>query len=296
MTPRARLPRLPHLHLHLEPEQRKRRLLGVPGRAPRSKEEFFAAHRVGGGDRLAVTPADVRRFLLDLHAEQRAEGADYVEVRVSPRRLLTDGASWADVCRTVHATLAGLERPAVRAILLINRDSPQDFTEEFADAARALPPAFVGLDLAGDELTHPDVAPFKALFAAAGAAGLPASVHAGEFGTADDVWRALDDLGARRIGHGLAAVTSRALTARLAAEGVLVEVSLTSNLALGAVDSLAAHPVRELVERGVPVSFNTDVPLHTGGTLPGELARAATLLGEDTVRALQSRAAAFRFG
>ena len=51
-------------------------------------------------------------------------------------------------------------------------------------------------------------------------------------------------------------------------------------------------------ERGIPLCFNADVPLHTGRTLVDELAMATDLLGTDysDVVELQSRAALFAFG
>jgi adenosine deaminase len=123
------------------------------------------------------------------------------------------------------------------------------------------------------------------------------TVHAGEFGSDRHIWAAVDRLGAQRIGHGIAAASSKALVDRLARDEIHVEVSLTSNEALGAVRHIDQHPVRTLIERGVPVSFNADVPLHTGRSFPAEISTAAALL-DCTIRevlALQKRALPFCF-
>ncbi|MEV6953036.1 hypothetical protein [Streptomyces sp. NPDC051183] len=291
-------PRSPHLHLHLEPEERKRLELGLALRDFGSRDRFFEAHRTDRPDRSRIQPGDLRRFLRDVHREQRLQGADYVELRLSPRRFLVDGMTWQDFTDTAQDVLGPLRDPLVSAVLLVNRNSSDVFTAELTDRVGCLPPVFVGIDIAGDELTHPDVRPFVPLARAAAEAGLGCTVHAGEFGPAEHVWRALDQLGARRIGHGLSCATSPALLRRMARDSILTEVSLTSNLALGAVPTPCAHPLPALLAAGVPVSFNADVPLHTGRTLDHELALAATLL-ETTpteIRALQARAAAFRFG
>ncbi|HKE20599.1 MAG TPA: hypothetical protein VKB80_37250, partial [Kofleriaceae bacterium] len=55
------------------------------------------------------------------------------------------------------------------------------------------------------------------------------------------------------------------LLAHLADRGVPVEVCLTSNVRTRAVASIDAHPVREMLAAGVPVTLATDDPgmFHT---------------------------------
>ncbi|MFF7445814.1 MULTISPECIES: adenosine deaminase [unclassified Streptomyces] len=288
---------IPHLHLHLEPEERKRRAVGLPSRRPRSSAAFFDAHRVDTPDRVRVSGHDLGRFLRDVHAEHEAQGVDYVEVRVSPRRFLTDGLSLDDVLGITHRVLDGLRGPYVRAVLLLNRDCPDETLEECAAALTRLPSTFVGVDIAGDERRHPDVDRFQAFCSAARSAGRGVTVHAGEFGSDRHIWSALDRLGAQRIGHGIAAASSKTLMDRLARDHVHVEVSLTSNAALGAVRDIEAHPVRTLIEHGVSVSFNADVPLHTGRSFRAEISTAAEVLRCTTseVLALQKRALPYCF-
>ncbi|MFI9391856.1 hypothetical protein ACIG53_13340 [Streptomyces bauhiniae] len=296
-APAGRSPVLPHLHLHLEPEERKRRELGMPGRNFGDRHLFFEAHRVDRTDAVPVTGQDLRRFLTDVHTEQRQQGVDHVELRLSPRRFLRDGMSWQEFTDTVQDCLAPLRDPVVRAVLLANRDSPAPFLAMVTERIAELPPVFTGVDLAGDEIPHPDVRPAVPFFRAAADSGLGRTVHAGEFGPAEHIWRALDELGAQRIGHGVSAATSSALLRRMARDGILLEVSLTSNAALGAVPGPGAHPLPAFLEAGVPVAFNSDVPLHTGRTLDDELRFAAAALGAapEVIRDLQSRAARHRF-
>ncbi|TGN78109.1 hypothetical protein E5083_13020 [Streptomyces bauhiniae] len=292
-APVGRTPVLPHLHLHLEPEERKRRELGMPGRDFGDRHLFFEAHRVDRADAVPVTAQDLRRFLADVHTEQREQGVDHAELRVSPRRFLRDGMTWQEFTDTVQDCLAHLRAPVVRAVLLVNRDSPAPFLAMVTERIAELPPVFTGVDLAGDEIPHPDVRPAVPLFRAAADSGLGRTVHAGEFGPEEHIWRTLDVLGAQRIGHGVSAATSSALLRRMARDGILLEVSLTSNVALGAVPGPAAHPLPAFLEAGVPVAFNSDVPLHTGRTLNDELRLAADALGAspEVIRDLQSRAA-----
>jgi adenosine deaminase len=90
---------------------------------------------------------------------------------------------------------------------------------------------------------------------------------------------ALEVLGARRIGHGVAVARDEALAARIAAEGVVLECCLTSNLQTAAVSSLGGHPFDRLLRAGHAVTLNTDDPAVSGITLSGEFALAAETWG-----------------
>jgi adenosine deaminase len=285
---------IPHLHLHLEPGERIA-ARPSPSKTGAGRAEFFRAHSLTAG-RQPVTTADVRRFIADLHQEQRREGVDYVEVRLSPRRMLSDGWTWQQFVSTCDQALRSTTQPVVRGILLVNRDSPASFVRWLTAAvAKGLPQTFVGVDLAGDEQAHPDVSGFAALIDAGRAHDLGVTVHAGEFGGPEHIWRAIDVLGATRIGHGVSAVCSDALVARLARDEILVEVSLTSNRHLGALPDGLRHPAFDLHSAGVPICFNTDVPRHTGACMADEVALAAEALGTQTVIAVQSGAARHAF-
>lgn len=284
-----------HLHLHLEPGERNSGLRMQAGRRYSSRDQFFAAHSLSFR-RPRVSIDRYSQFLEDLHAEQRGQNVTYVELRLSPRRLLLDGTSWDEFLRVSEAFLCKTINPVVRGVLLLNRDSPEQFLDEVHGVLTAgLPPSFVGIDLAGDEIGYSDVSKFVPIFSKARATGLGVTVHAGEFGEAKSVWRAIDELGAVRIGHGLAARKDATLMSRLAREEILIEISITSNVALGAIPSISEHPAREFHERGIPISFNSDVPLHTGCSLADELLSATALLGEAAAREAQISAAKYSF-
>lgn len=155
------------------------------------------------------------------------------------------------------------------------------------------PSSLLGFGLGGPEVGVPRPQ-FKPHFDAARAAGLHSVPHAGETTGPQTIWDALNELGAERIGHGTSAVRDPALVAHLAERRIPVEVSLTSNLATGAVTDLAAHPVRELIEQGVVVTLNSDDPPMFGTTLSREYELAADLLTLDEAGAAELARTAVR--
>jgi adenosine deaminase len=108
------------------------------------------------------------------------------------------------------------------------------------------------------------------------AAGLRITCHAGEM-SARYLERALELPGLRRLGHAVHAAASPAIVRRIADAGVAVECCLTSNVVLGAVPSVAEHPIRRLAEAGVRVTLNTDNPVRLATEIGREYALAAQL-------------------
>jgi adenosine deaminase len=107
-------------------------------------------------------------------------------------------------------------------------------------------------------------------------AGLGITVHAGEFSTAN-LAAALQMPGLRRLGHAVYAAADAWLLELLARSSVTVECCLSCNVILGAVPSYEAHPIRQFVASGIPVTLNTDLSVHTWTTIGREYAIAAAV-------------------
>lgn len=142
------------------------------------------------------------------------------------------------------------------------------------------PAGLIGFGLGGPEVgvARPQ---FQPHFQAARAAGLRSLPHAGETTGPQTVWDALTLLGADRIGHGTTAVQDPALLAHLAEHRIPLEVCPSSNVATGAVASLAQHPLKAFRDAGVVVTINSDDPPMFNTTLNREYEIAADLLDLD---------------
>jgi aminodeoxyfutalosine deaminase len=233
---------------------------------------------------LVRTPDDVELLTYEVAADLAAQNVRYVELTLTPWSSIRSGIAAEAYCEAIESA-----RRRARAELGIDLvwcfDIPgQDglpAAEGTLDVAlRLRPEGLVSFGLGGPEqgVGRKQFAPY---FARARAAGLRSVPHAGESTGPETIWGALDHLGAERIGHGIAAVHDTQLLARLAREGIPLEVCPTSNVRTRSVPSLAEHPLPTLVEAGVPLSINTDDPPMFGTTLNREYAVAAELLGLD---------------
>jgi adenosine deaminase len=135
-----------------------------------------------------------------------------------------------------------------------------------------------GVDLHGDEAmpTDPVTAAYWERYRAA---GLVTKCHAGEFDGAARVREAVEQLGVRRVQHGVRAAEDMAVVKRCAELGVTFDVCPISNVGLKVVGSMEQHPLRRLLESGVRCTLSTDDPLCFANTLNEEYLAVAHGLG-----------------
>ena len=125
-----------------------------------------------------------------------------------------------------------------------------------------------GVGIGGDEVKAPPEL-FRGVYAYAEDHGLHLTVHAGETGSAESMWGALN-LHAERIGHGLSAAQDPDLIEELAYRQIPVEICLTSNLRTGCCKTAAEHPVKNYFDQGMMITLNTDDPALFGTSLARE--------------------------
>ena len=94
--------------------------------------------------------------------------------------------------------------------------------------------------------------------------------HAGEFGGAERVRKTAETLGLNEVQHGIAAAESADVMRWLSRNRIRLNVCPSSNVMLGAVDSLPSHPIRVLFDHGVEVTVNTDDPMIFGQSVSQE--------------------------
>ena len=233
-------------------------------------------------------PSDFHALALDLGGQLAADRVGYAEVSLSygvmqwrdidpiaVQRALAEAA--AEVEETCNVRVRWIP-DAVRQWTM---DQAWHAWEAAATAGRDL--GVVGFGLGGDEAARP-TADFADLFHEVKGEGLGVSIHAGEvpaMGQAalDSVRQAVEDCGADRIGHGLAAPNDPLLMASLAARGVFVELCPGSNVATGGLTTLSEHPLRAFLDQGIPCCLNTDDRSLFNLDLEGEYRQAENLLG-----------------
>ena len=242
---------------------------------------------------LARTPQRLAELSYGLSQRLADNGTGYADVIFNPTHWHAWHGRLAAMIDAMDAGFRAAEQdglPPVGLCVSLLRTQTAAQATELVDTLRALRhPRVRALSVDGNEATAGRTGPrFADVFKRAAQDGLRRTVHAGESSGPEGVWDAIDLLGADRIDHGVRAVEDAALVEVLAERGIPLGICPTSNVVLGVVPSIAAHPIETLRAAGVRVSLNTDDPALLGASLVGEYALCREAFGwsEETIRAV----------
>jgi len=220
------------------------------------------------------SPEVIRRVTSEAVEDAARDNVRYLELRFTPVALsrmedfpMREVMDWVITSTQEAAKQYGIK---VNLLASVNRHESPELAEQVAAlAVDSMSRGVVGLDLAGNEAEF-DCKPFIGIFKEARQAGLRLSVHAGEWGPADNVRRAIEQIDTDRIGHGVRVMQDPSVVALARERGVTFEVCVTSNYQSGVVPSLMEHPLPSMIEAGLDVTINTDDPSISRITLSRE--------------------------
>jgi adenosine deaminase len=226
--------------------------------------------------------AALERITHELVEDVASDGTRYAEIRWAPALHLAGGLGLREsIAAVVAGAHSGMNATGcvIRLIAVAMRSHDPALNVEVARAAaRFLGDGLTGFDLAGPEKAYPDPLRHAGAYAVAREAGLGITLHAGEWGGAAQVRRALE-LAPSRIAHGAPAADDPQLVKELIARNVTLDLCPTSNVQAAIVPTLADHPLPYLARAGVPVTLSTDDRTVSGLTLVTEYERAHAVLG-----------------
>jgi len=210
------------------------------------------------------SPDVIHRVTREAVEDAARDNVQYMELRFTPVALsraerfpLHDVMDWVCTSAAAAAEKFGIQ---VRLIASVNRHESPELAEQVAWLAAAyIEDGIVGIDLAGNEAEF-SAKPFAGIFNEAKQAGLHLTIHAGEWGGADNVREAVEQVGAERIGHGVRVVEDENVVALTRERGTTFEVCVTSNYQSGVVPALSVHPLPRMLQAGLDVTLNTDDP------------------------------------
>lgn len=216
-------------------------------------------------------------WIEDLLEEAANDGAALVEVRCGKREILRPGFMelFREAERRVRTRHPAFYAEAIH--ILMYWHEPELLDRVLDACVRAAGEGLSGIDVL--YTPYDAEAEWEMMYRAAARAadaGLGVTAHAGEFSPAN-IAAALRMPGITRIGHATYAASGSRLLDLVAESGVTVECSLSCNVLLGAVPSYEEHPIRRLVEQGVPVALCTDNPVQLCTTIGREYALAHAL-------------------
>lgn len=226
---------------------------------------------------LIQTKNGLRKSAKAVALDAATENVKYIEVRFAPTFSTNEGLSIRDIIESVQIGLKEAEAEAdikTGIIVCAMRHLPMEINLAMLKEARELYGAgVVACDLAGDEKAFP-TRNFVEFFETAKKLGVPYTIHSGECGSVENIRVALE-LGAKRLGHGIAMGRDLDLMKECARRGIGVELCPSSNLQTKAITSFDEYPLRSFMAAGIPISINTDNRMVSGTTIVREFTRVA---------------------
>lgn len=204
--------------------------------------------------------AAVEFAVYELICELTKQGIVYSEIRFAPQLHTKNGQTQRDI---IESAIKGLEKAEsdfnTKSNLILCTMRGGEEEENLLTvrlAAEYLGSGVCAVDLAGAEALYKTEL-YRNVFELAAELCVPFTIHAGEADGAQSVKTAVD-FGARRIGHGVAAVNDSELLEEIKRRNISIECCLTSNLQTKAVSSLSQHPIKEFLRLGINATVNTD--------------------------------------
>jgi adenosine deaminase len=213
-------------------------------------------------------------------ARAAADGITRAEIFFDPQGHTARGVPLSVVIDGITTAMMLGERTlgiSTGLILCFLRHLSEDDALETLENALPYKDRIIGVGLDSSEMGHPP-RKFKRVFDRARDEGFHLMAHAGEEGPPAYIWEAIDVLGIERIDHGNRALEDETLVRRIAADGLALTVCPLSNLSLGVVDDLAAHPLKRMLDAGLKATVNSDDPAYFGGYLGDNISRLADAL------------------
>ena len=224
----------------------------------------------------------LHRITAELVATKAADHVRYVEIRWGPLLHVSGGLPLDE---GIAAVCAGAREAAARTGITVRlictalrSHEPARNVELAETAARFRDEGLTGWDLAGPEEAFPDPLLHARAYEAARAGGLRITIHAGEWGGADQVRRSLV-VEPERVAHGSRTIDDPLLGAELASRAITLDLCPTSNWQAGTHRTLASHPLAQLHRAGVPVTLNTDDTTVSDLSLSEEYINAVEVIG-----------------
>ena len=201
-------------------------------------------------------------------------GVVHCEAFFAPSAFIKKGFDYAEMTKNFEKNLKKIKEETGITVWLLG-DVSRTFGLENAEnnykMFKAHPfEGFIGIGLGGAEQKGP-CKDFGPVFEKALADKYHAVAHAGEDVGPESIWDALRICHAQRIGHGISSVQAPELVKYLRENKIPIEVCPTSNVFTKKyVKKMAEHPVREMFEKGIPVTIATDDPIFFGAELLDE--------------------------
>ena len=193
----------------------------------------------------------------------------HTEIMFDPQTHTERGIAFETVINGIsRACEDAKEKLNVTSLLIMSYLRHLSEEDAFKTLQQSLPykELIIAIGLDSSEKGNPP-SKFKNVFQASVDQGYIPLAHAGEEGSSEYVWEAIDLLKIQRIDHGNNALQDLSLVKEIVKRDLALTLCPLSNISLQVVDDLKDHPLKKMMEIGLKVTVNSDDPAYFGGQI-----------------------------
>lgn len=242
-------------------------------------DDFLSLYYVGC--KVLVTELDFYELTITYLGRAARQNVRHAEIFFDPQTHLKNGVKFGTVVCGIHrAIVDARSRFGISSLLIMCflRHLPPDDAMMVLEESLTHRDKIAGIGLDSSERDYPPRL-FEAVFAKARSYQYRVVAHAGEEGSADYIWQALELLKVERVDHGIRSVDDPQLIDHLARHGIPLTMCPFSNQRLRVVPSLKDYPLRLLLEHEICALVNSDDPAYFGGYIKRNLLGVARAQG-----------------
>lgn len=224
----------------------------------------------------------IRRFTFEVFEDAYKENIVYLELRFAPILHTQNGLSMKEVISSaINGMNDAKNKYDIEGGLILC--CMKNFSEKDAINTIESGKEFLGKGVCAVDLAGPEDEGFAYKFinamSLAKKYGYNITIHAGEAGSAQNVYDAINILHADRIGHGVRSIESKDVYKLVKEKKILLEICPTSNVQTKTVKNLENHPLVKYFKNDISFSINTDNRTVSATTETKECSIVAKLIG-----------------
>ncbi len=214
----------------------------------------------------------------------------HTEIFFDPQTHVNRGIDFDVVINGIHKALVKANKEfglTSKIIMCFLRHLDEKSAFEILDQALDHKDKIIGVGLDSSELNNPP-RKFEKVFKKAIQNNFLTVAHAGEEGSPEYIWEALNLLKVKRIDHGVQCFKDKKLVKKLLDDQIPLTVCPLSNIKLCVFKKLQDHNLKKLLDSGLMVMVNSDDPAYFGGYINKNLieTQAALDLSKEDIKKL----------
>ena len=219
------------------------------------------------GMSVLLTEQDFYDLTMGYLTHAHSQNVIYAEMFFDPQAHSTRGVSFDTVINGIRRAQVDAENSlgiCTQLIMCFLREMSTESAMDTLERSLAYKNWIAGVGLDSNEKENPPIK-FKEVFARARAEGYRLTMHCDvdQENSTTHIWQTLNDIGVDRIDHGVNSLEDESLCNEIIKRGLALTVCPISN---GYVtDSMKALEIRQMLEKGMRATVNSDDPAYFPG-------------------------------